>query len=102
VCTIGQTIESTHVHHRKLDSSGDVPSMIRNWFSEGKVRWNGEDLEVSPNGQDEAVYVQKPDRRIVPAGSYNKEFLEMLRIGTCKRKLTDWGFYSVSNQNRPN
>ena len=71
--------------------------MIKQWIMEGKVRWNGNDIEVTPNGQDAAVYVKRgPDGQFVPAGSYDKDFLEKLRIGTCKRKLTDWGFYSVS------
>ena len=74
---------------------------IAAWLSSGQMKWDGDDLVVTPwSGADadrpkhykEAVFVKDGKGS---AGYYHLPFLQELE--SCQRTLNDWGFYKVSS-----
>ena len=80
-----------------------MPDLIATWLRDGKMRWNGNDLEVAPwtgptipDGYEIAFYVAKDKNgNPQPAGVYDRSFLVEV-TEKCKKKLNNWGFHAVS------
>jgi hypothetical protein len=87
------------------DDETFVPGEIAAWLKAGKMRWVGNDLEVAPWAglqtpvdYEQAHSVTKDKKTGVCqfAGYYDRAFLEKITI-SCKKKLNNWGFKSVSD-----